>query len=78
MQDKPSIKQQFEAWKQMQGRTRIVLFWSGLWSFAAIFCLTVWFMIHTSQPTKLEYYTMAIVGFGFYGAWPLVVFRRKN
>jgi hypothetical protein len=53
---KPTINQRFEAWKQKQGRTRIVLFWSGLWTFTALFCLAGWFMIHAAQPpTKFEF-----------------------
>jgi hypothetical protein len=76
---KPSINQRFEAWKQRQGRARIILFWVGLWAFAALFCLATLIMLRAATPpTKLEFFLMAVIGIGFYCGWPLIIFCRKG
>ncbi|MGA2868306.1 MAG: hypothetical protein ABSF34_03980 [Verrucomicrobiota bacterium] len=74
-----SLTQRFEAWKQKQGRNRVVLFWSGLWAFVVVFCLATWYLLHTpTPPTKTEFFSMAVIGLGFLPVWPLIVFGRKN
>jgi hypothetical protein len=76
---KMSLTKRFETWKQRQGRSRLILFWSGYWAFAAVFCLATWYMLHMpTPPTKTEFYAMAVIGLGFLPLWPLIVFGRKT